>query len=131
MGTKLIPPVSRRRPKWARYVSGQRLGLFFLVLLMMFFAISGYVGSARNHKLLDNAVRDRSVLIVSTGQLSDLSTQELVYIQQLVKIVEQQNDALKKAGQKIIVIPPAPQTPYVVTPPSAVKTPLPSFTPKG
>lgn len=136
VNTKLIAPVihSPKRPKWFRYISGQRLSLLIILLLLMFFAISSYIGSARNHDLLKEANRNRSTLIVSTGQLTDISKQEIVYIQQLLTIVEEQNKALKDAGQQIIVVPPQPGKPYILNPTNGVTTPatpLPTLTPRS
>lgn len=114
MNRIITAPKATKRPGWFRYISGQRLSMLFVILLLLGFAIASYVGSARNHQLLKNATRDRSVLILSTGKLTDLSKQELVYIQQLLVVVDQQNEALKKAGQKIIVIPAPPAKPFVI-----------------
>jgi hypothetical protein len=118
VNTKLIGPASHGKihPRWFRYISGQRLSLLIILLLLMFFALSSYVGSAKNHELLKKASQDRSVLIVSTGQLTDISKQEVVYIQKLLDIVEQQNKELKDAGQKIIIIPAAPGKPFILNP---------------
>lgn len=111
-----------------RNLLGRRLSILAVALLLLFFSISGYIQSANNGNLLHRAAVDRSLLIsIIHAQSGD--------IQRLQKAFSKQNKELKKAGFKVVVLPPVSQTeqptpaPETTTNPKSSRTPTPHSSP--
>lgn len=94
-----------------RNTLGKRLGLFAVALLLLFFAISSYIQSAKNGSLLHRAAVDRSNLIRTIDSQTKL-------IKQLQTAIRIQNKELKKAGFKTVRIPGSNHTtqPIIIAP---------------
>lgn len=98
---------------------GRRLGIFALALLLLFFAISGYIQSSQNGRLLERAARDRSHLVDSVAALSEgarnqtalikkfqaANNEQTLLILELEALLRKQNRILKRAGLEQVDIP--------------------------
>lgn len=119
-----VPPVDAVVVGDNRRLLGKRLGTFALAILLLFFAVMGFVQSSRNGELLKRAAQDRSLLIQSNNK-------QVTYIQQLQQAIREQNALLKKAGFKVVQVPDAPTGLFVPNPNSPPpRTDTPSTQPK-
>lgn len=84
---------------------GKRLGLLGVWLLILFFAISASVQSAKNSKMLERADKDRSSLVTSISVLTSTVGAQTQTIKDLKTAIQAQNKLLKDAGINPIVIP--------------------------
>lgn len=125
-----IPPIDSVIVGDKRKQFGRRLGALALMLLLMFFAIAGYIQSSRNGEALNQASRDRSALIKTVNSQSEL-------IKQLQDAIRLQNDKLRDAGIAIVAVPGSDRstTTYLPSPepepePSSSAHPQPRPSPK-
>lgn len=81
-----------------RNTLGRQLGIFGLVLIVLFFIINGYIQSSKNGRALRHAATDRSNLITTIDSQTKL-------IKKLQEAIRAQNKVLRKAGFKTVQIP--------------------------
>lgn len=104
---------------------GRRLGFLALALLLLFFAINGYISSSHNGHLLDQANRDRDKLTNSVDRLTKTQSSQTHLIKQLQDALRKQNRILEKSGLAVVIVPGD----NTFTPsPSPTPTPKPSPT---
>jgi len=95
-----------------RNTLGKRLGAFAIIILLLFFAIGGYISSAQNNSLLHRAAKDRTALIDGEHKLVK-SNQRLVksnkaqsdLIRKLQQAIREQNKILREAGLETVPVP--------------------------
>lgn len=97
-------------------MSLRRSSALAVVLLLLFFAINGYIQSSKNGRALKRADQDRSNLISSLS----FQTKELNKLQTLIT---KQNHKLVKAGFKVVHIPGENTTTFL--PPTSNPSPQP------
>lgn len=84
---------------------GRRLGIFGMAILLLFFAISAYIQSAQNGRLLRRAAEDRSSLVQSVTSLSSTVDTQTRLIKRLQNAIREQNELLEEAGIPTVRIP--------------------------
>lgn len=95
-----------------RRLFGRKLGAFAFAILLLFFAIGGYVQSAKNANRLKRAASDRSKLIESLHHLSNTNDTQTKFIKQLEHAIRVQNRELAAAGYPVVPIPSASPSSY-------------------
>lgn len=84
---------------------GKRLGIFALILLVLFFAINGYIQSAKNGRELKKAQKAQEDLIEDVHDLSEVGVSLVRNNVQLQEALRKQNQILKDAGFATVIIP--------------------------
>lgn len=93
-----LPPVNANIVSDKRDTLGRRLGFLSFAILILFFAMNGYIQSAKNGHDLKDAKHDRSTLIQAVNA-------QTTYITQLQDALREQNKILKAAGYKTVQVP--------------------------
>lgn len=88
-----------------RRTLGKRLGVFALALLLLFFAVNGYIQSSKNGNKLRQAEKAREQLEEDVHDLSDTGVALIKLNKQLQDAIRRQNKLLKEAGFEPIFVP--------------------------
>ncbi len=86
---------------------GKRLAFIGLALLLIFFAASAYIQSARNSQALEDAQKQRQEVIDSLARLSTAFEAQTTLTKQLQEAIRRQNQALENAGIEQVPVPGA------------------------
>lgn len=107
---------------------GKRLAQLAFGLLILFFAINGYIQSAQNEKKLDDAETNTSQLVESLDRVTKTLDQQSKLILELQDAVRAQNQTLRDAGLKTLPVPGEMTLPSASSDP--VEQPSPNPTPR-
>lgn len=83
---------------------GRRLATYVVSLLVLFFAVGGYIQSSRNGDQLDRAAKDRTTLINNSNLLLEKNTSQTNTIKNLRNALIQTNKELARLGLKTVDI---------------------------
>lgn len=118
-----LPPVNANIVSDKRDTLGKRLGFLAFAILILFFAMNGYIQSAKNGHDLKDAKKDRSTLIQAVNA-------QTTYITQLQDALREQNQILKAAGYKTVRVP-VYKGPKLIIRGSPVPSPRPQSSPSS
>lgn len=100
-----LDPVPAEIVSDKRDTLGKRLGLAALAILILFFAINGYIQSAKNGRLLRTANQDRHALVKSVSKLTASNKRQSDLVKQLQDAVRAQNKLLRQVGSDTVLVP--------------------------
>lgn len=83
-----------------KHTIGRRFASWVMGLIILFFAINGYIQSSSNNSLLHTAARDRSHLVQTVSDLTEANKRQSNVVKGLKTAIINQNKILRKAGLK-------------------------------